>query len=174
MDLEKLRFPTGRFKYPEFITAVQVKNWIDEIENLPTDFRQMAESLSEQQLDTAYRPNGWTLRQVIHHVPDSHLNSYIRFRWALTEDTPTIKAYDETKWAELPDAKSAPIDLSLDLLESLHKRWVILLRSLSEKQLKRNYTHPESGKQISLEKTIALYAWHGRHHLGHLKLVPKD
>jgi len=171
MDLEKLRYPIGRFKMTEQPTAEHIQNWIDDIQQFPSDFRQIAQSLTEQQLNTPYRPDGWTLRQVIHHVADSHINSYIRFRWALTEDAPTIKAYDETLWAELLDAKTAPIELSLNLLEGLHQRWVILLRSFSESDLQKAFVHPESGKSIPLYKNIALYAWHGKHHLGHLRLM---
>jgi len=171
MDLEKLRYPIGRFQMAEQPTAQQIQTWIDEIEKFPSDFRQIAESLTEEQLNTPYRADGWTIRQVIHHVADSHINSYIRFRWALTENAPTIKAYDETLWAELLDAKTAPIALSLNLLESLHQRWVILLRSFSEADLQKAFVHPESGKTIPLYKNIALYAWHGKHHLGHLLLM---
>ena len=171
MDLEKLRYPIGRFKMTEQPTAEQIQNWIGDIEQFPFDFRQMAQSLTEEQLDTPYRPDGWTIRQVIHHVADSHINSYIRFRWAMTEDSPTIKAYDETLWAELLDAKTAPIELSLNLLEGLHHRWVILLRSFSEADFQKVFVHPESGKSIPLYKNVALYAWHGKHHLGHLQLV---
>ena len=170
MDLEKLRFPVGRFKWPIEISTQQIIDWINEIENFPLDFRQTTLSLSDEQLDSPYRPEGWTRRQVIHHVADSHLNSYIRFRWALTEDTPTIKAYDEALWAKLPDAQSAPVELSLNLIEGLHKRWVILLRSMLDQDFKKGFVHPETGKHISLEKNLALYAWHGRHHLGHLLL----
>ncbi|MEL6924504.1 MAG: YfiT family bacillithiol transferase [Bacteroidota bacterium] len=171
MNLDQLRFPIGRFEVPARITAKQVQHWIDDLDQLPTDFRRVAEGLTQKQLDTPYRPGGWTLRQVIHHVPDSHMNSYVRFRWALTENNPTIKAYDEVGWATLPDASTAPIHLSLDLLESLHKRWVVLLRSLSADELKKSFVHPSSGQQIPLDENIGAYAWHGRHHLGHLKLV---
>jgi hypothetical protein len=120
--------------------------------------------LSQQQLDTPYRPGGWTVRQLVHHVPDSHLNSYMRFRLALTEQEPTIKPYDQALWAELPDSRTAPIEMSLSLLESLHERWVILLRSLTPAEWKRTFRHPELGV-VSLERTAALYAWHGRHHV---------
>ena len=124
--------------------------------------------LTSSQLDTPYRPGGWTVRQVVHHVPDSHLNSLVRFKWALTEDRPTIKAYDEKGWAALPDYQVIPIAHSLDLLESLHVRWVGLLRNLSWTQLQREFVHPESGP-VSLAETIGAYAWHGQHHLAHIQ-----
>ena len=130
--------------------------------------RSAVAGLNEGQLETPYRAGGWTVRQVVHHVADSHLNSYIRFRWTLTEDTPTIKAYDETRWAELPDAKTAPVEVSLKLLESLHVRWVYLLETLDDEAFKRSFVHPETGEEISLERNLALYAWHGRHHCAHI------
>jgi len=123
--------------------------------------------LTGAQLDTPYRPGGWTVRQVVHHVPDSHLNSYVRFRWALTEEEPDIKAYHEDRWAELADARTAPVEVSLALLDSLHARWVALLRSLNEQEWKRTFRHPQHGL-ITLEKNAALYAWHGRHHTAHI------
>jgi len=123
--------------------------------------------LSEPQLDTPYRPGGWTVRQVVHHVPDSHINSYVRFRLALTENEPTVKPYDESRWAELADSRTAHIETSLALLESLHERWVLLLRSLSPADFRRQFRHPELGA-VSLEKNLALYAWHGRHHVAHI------
>ena len=123
--------------------------------------------LSEQQLDTPYRPEGWTVRQVAHHVPDSHLNSYIRFKLALTEQEPTIKPYDEDRWARLADTPTTPVEVSLALLDSLHDRWVRLLRSLRPEDWKRTFRHPELGP-VSLEKNLALYAWHGRHHVAHI------
>ena len=123
--------------------------------------------LSDSQLDTPYRPGGWTVRQVAHHVPDSHMNSYVRFRLALTEDEPVIKPYEESRWAELPDARGMPVEPSLVLLESLHARWVPLLRSLSAAEWKRSFRHPELGP-VRLENNAALYAWHGRHHVAHI------
>jgi len=129
--------------------------------------RAAVEGLSDEQLNTPYRPEGWTVRQVVHHVSDSHLNSYIRFKLALTEEHPTIKAYDENVWANLDDARNAPIDISLDLLEALHARWVLFLLSLKEKDFQRTFNHSELGA-VSLDKNIALYAWHGRHHVAHI------
>lgn len=173
MELEKLKYPIGHFNKPDHISNEDLKLWISQIESLPKRFRTIAENLSADQLNTPYRSNGWTLRQVIHHVPDSHLNSYIRFKWALTEDTPLIKAYNESAWAELSDYEIVPMERSLDFLEMLHARWVPLLKSLSEDQLNRSFIHPEHGKEVPLKTNIGLYAWHGEHHLGHLKQTIK-
>jgi hypothetical protein len=140
---------------------------MDEIEQAPARLRAVVAGLSDAQLDTPYRPVGWTVRQVVHHVPDSHLNSYVRFRLALTEKEPTIKPYDESRWAELTDARTAPIEISLALLESLHARWTLLLHSLKPEDFSREFRHPELGT-VSLDKNLALYAWHGRHHVAHI------
>ena len=136
-------------------------------EETPEKLRAAVQDLNEEQLDTPYRPGGWTIRQVIHHLPDSHMNSYVRFKLALTENTPAIKTYDEAKWAELDDSKDTPVEVSLNLLESLHKRWVVLLRSMSEKDFHRSVNHPEWG-EIKLDRMLALYSWHCRHHLAHI------
>jgi hypothetical protein len=162
-----LRYPIGPFQYDGPLVAEQRQHLIDQIEAAPGTLRAAVEGLSPAQLDTPYRPGGWTVRQVVHHLPDSHLNSYMRFRLALTEDEPTIKPYFEDRWAELDDARHAPIDISLDLLESLHRRWVLLLRSLTVHHLARTFVHPELGI-VSLDKNISLYAWHGRHHVAHI------
>jgi uncharacterized damage-inducible protein DinB len=162
-----LRYPIGRFKFEESITEEQLQRFIHQIEGTPAKLRAAVQGLSLEQLDTPYRPGGWTVRQVVHHLPDSHLNSYIRFKLALTEDEPTIKPYHEDKWAELDDARNAPIEISLALLESLHRRWVLLLRSLARQELARTFKHPELGV-VSLDKNISLYAWHGRHHVAHI------
>ena len=167
-ELEKLRYPIGRFKPPSPIDKDQVERWINDIEALPADLRRAVKGLTETQLDTPYRPGGWTIRQVIHHLPDSHMNSFIRFKWALTEDRPEIKAYFEDRWAELPDYAATPVTASLDLLEALHRRWVALLRSLTRQDLDRTFIHPESGP-ANLAETIGSYAWHGRHHLAHIR-----
>jgi hypothetical protein len=162
-----LRYPIGQFQDAGPVTDEQRQRLIDQIAAAPTKLRAAVEGLSAQQLDTPYRPDGWTIRQVVHHLPDSHLNSYIRFRLALTEDEPTIKPYYENRWAELDDARHAPIDLSLALLEALHRRWVLLLRSLRPQDLARTFIHPELGV-VDLEKNFSLYAWHGRHHVAHI------
>ena len=167
MDTPDLRYPVGRFKFPEVVRSDDRVKFIDQIVEAPAKLRAVVAALSDQQLDTPYRPGGWTVRQVVHHVPDSHLNSYVRFRLALTEAEPAIKAYHEDRWAELPDARTAPVEISLALLESLHRRWVTLLRSLNEQDWKRTFRHPELGL-LSLEKNAALYSWHGRHHVAHI------
>lgn len=165
--MENLQFPIGRFKPQAEWSEAEVAANLASIEHLPAQLRRAVADLSEHQLDTPYRPGGWTVRQVVHHLADSHLNSYQRCRLALTEDRPVIKPYDEKKWAELPDALHGPVDVSLALLEALHLRWVILLKSLPPADLQRVFVHPESGDN-TLMKTIALYAWHGRHHLAHI------
>lgn len=174
MNLEKLRFPVGKFHLPETVTSDHISNWTSEIELAPSQYFAATEGLTDEQLDTPYRPDGWTLRQVVHHVADSHMNSYIRFKWTLTENTPTIKAYDETVWAKLEDAKSAPIELSLKLIEALHGRWVVMIKNLSETDLAKTFIHPENGKTISLEYMVGLYAWHSRHHLGHINALKES
>lgn len=170
--MDDLRFPVGKFHYDGPPNDQQRQAFLHEIEQAPTKLRVAVKGLSDSQLDTPYRPEGWTVRQVVHHVPDSHLNSYVRFKLALTEDEPTIKTYAEDRWAELSDTKATPIDVSLTLLESLHDRWVRLLRSLSPEQWKRTFRHPELGP-MTLEKTLALYAWHGRHHVAHITELRK-
>jgi uncharacterized damage-inducible protein DinB len=161
------RYPVGRFEPPAEVTEADREMFIRQIEEAPARLREAVAGLTLEELNTPYREGGWTVRQVVHHVPDSHMNSYVRFRLALTENEPTIKPYMENLWAELPDARNAPIDLSLGLLESLHKRWVTLLRSITPEQWKRQFRHPELGV-VSLEKNLALYAWHGRHHVAHI------
>ena len=162
-----LRYPIGQFEREGAVTEDAVARWIAEIEALPDQMRQAVSGLSDDQLDTRYRPGGWTLRQVVHHVPDSHLNSYIRFKWALTEEEPAIKVYDEALWAELADYRLVPIETSLDFLALLHAKWVALLRSLSREQLSRTLVHPDLGVVV-LDWYIGSYAWHGRHHLAHI------
>ena len=161
------RYPIGEFSPPQEITRDKVHAWIDDIAGLPADLRRTVAPLTDAQLDTPYRPDGWTVRQVVHHLPDSHMNSFIRFKWALTEERPLIKAYDEKGWAVLPDARG-PVGPSLDLLETLHHRWVALLRSLAWAQLQREFVHPESGGVV-LAESVGDYAWHGRHHLAHIQ-----
>lgn len=162
-----LRYPVGQFKFEGGLSDDDRRRLIDQIEEAPARLREAVAGLSPEQLETPYRPGGWTVRQVVHHVPDSHLNSYVRFRLALTEDEPTIKPYEEHRWAELHDARSAPLELSLDLLDSLHRRWVVLLRSLASEDFSRAFKHPEMGL-VTLDRNVALYAWHGRHHVAHI------
>jgi hypothetical protein len=162
-----LRYPIGEFKYDRPNTREQQIELINQIDEAPRNLRNAARGLSAEQLDTPYRPYGWTVRQVIHHVPDSHMNSYVRFKWALTEEEPMIKAYDEVRWSDLNDARNAPPEVSLALLEALHKRWVLVLRALTAKDFARSYRHPELGP-MTLDKTLSLEAWHGRHHVSHI------
>jgi uncharacterized damage-inducible protein DinB len=160
------RFPIGKFSYSGPLSAADKKQCIENIEQAPASFRQAVRGLSDAQLDTPYREGGWTVRQVVHHVPDSHINAYVRFKLALTEDDPTIKPYLEARWAELPDSRQ-PIENSLVMLDALHRRWVIVLRSMSEADWKRTFQHPEAGP-MPLEKSLALYSWHGQHHVAHI------
>lgn len=168
--MTELQYPIGPFTVVPEPSPAQIAGWIGEIESLPKRMRAAVAALPPGGLDRPYRPGGWTGRQVVHHTADSHINSYVRFRWALTEDNPVIKAYEEQPWAELPDAKSADVEISLRLLESLHERWVILLRSLTPEQLGRLFLHPQSGTR-DLVTTIQMYAWHGNHHVAHLGLI---
>ena len=161
---DDLRYPVGQFVED---AGASRQGLIDEIAAAPRRLREAVAGLTPEQLDTPYRPGGWTVRQVVHHVPDSHLNSYVRFKLALTEDEPAIRTYHEELWAELPDSRATPIEVSLALLDSLHERWVILLRSLEEAGFKRTFSHPEWGV-VTLDKAIGLYAWHGRHHVAHV------
>ncbi|HZM26024.1 MAG TPA: bacillithiol transferase BstA [Gemmatimonadales bacterium] len=162
-----LRYPIGKFQPPASVTHAERAVLVDQIAAIPAELRSVVSTLDDTQLDTPYREGGWTVRQVVHHVPDSHVNAYTRFKLALTEDVPTIKTYEEAQWAELPEARSAPIGVSLALLEALHQRWVLLLRVLAPAQFARTFRHPELGI-MTLDQQIALYAWHGRHHLAHI------
>lgn len=164
---DSLRYPVGPFDMESEPDATERLRLIDEIAQTPPRLRSAVEGLSDEQLDTPYRPGGWTIRQVVHHVPDSHLNSYIRFKLALTEEEPTIRPYMEDRWATLEDSRITPLEISLSLLEALHERWVLLLRSLSAKDFERTFRHPDLGL-VSLNKNLALYAWHGRHHVAHI------
>lgn len=168
MDIERYKYPVGHYQYPETITPAIIESWIDQIASFPDKLRSETQTLTRDQLDTPYRPEGWTVRQLIHHCADSHINSFIRFKWTLTEDRPVIKAYLQDMWAELPDVSEAPIEPSLDLLRGLHGRWVILLKSLSDTDLEREFIHPKTQRSISVKWNIGLYAWHGRHHLAQI------
>jgi len=160
------RFPVGEFEWPAQITAGDRERYLDRIAATPALLRNAVEGLSDEQLDTPYREGGWTVRQVVHHVPDSHMNSFVRFKLALTEDNPVIKPYDEAAFAELHDSRM-PTEPSLKLLEALHDRWLVLLRGLSEEDWKKSFQHPERGP-LTLEQNLALYAWHGDHHVAHI------
>jgi len=164
------RFPIGPFDPKPSLNPRERAALIEALAHLPADLRFLVTSLPEDRLNTTYREGGWTVRQVVHHIPDSHMQGYVRFKLAVTEDTPTIKTYRQSAWAEAEDARSAPVEASLGLLEALHERWAHFLRSLAEEDFQRRYRHPELG-ELTLEKTLQLYVWHGRHHLGHIRLV---
>jgi hypothetical protein len=168
-DLEQLRYPIGRFERLQAASdrATRAAH-IDTIERTPATFLSLTTNRTDEQLDTPYRPGGWTVRQVVHHVPDSHMNAYIRMKFAVTENSPTIMAYNETKWAELSEARTGPADMSLALLDALHRRWVMFLRSLSDADFGKAYVHPELGP-VKLDEAVALYAWHCRHHGAHIQ-----
>ncbi len=168
VDLEKLKYPIGRFQAPAGYEQAAVDSWIKDIEKLPALLNETVERLNPAQLNTPYRQGGWTIAQIVHHLGDSHMNSYIRFKLALTEHQPAIKPYDQALWAELPDYTLFPIGDSLKFVELLHKRWVILLKSLTEEQMQRTFLHPDTGVVV-LYKNVGLYAWHGRHHLFQIK-----
>jgi len=169
-DDEHLRYPVGRFTPKETYSRDELNQYIAQIQQLPEAIEQAMNTLKPGALDIPYREGGWTARQVLHHLPDSHLNAYIRFKWTLTESTPTIKAYDEKGWAETPDTKGDPT-VSLHLLRALHAKWTVLLTSLDDSQLKREFIHPDTRRHLSLARMVATYAWHGQHHLGHLRIV---
>lgn len=166
------RFPIGKYNRAA-ANLTDHRSSIATLAALPEKLRSAVEGLSDAQLDTPYREGGWTVRQLVHHVADSHMNAYVRIRLALTEDWPSIKPYDEKVWAELPDARTAPVQVSLDLLEALHDRWTLLLRSLSEEQWQRGYIHPVNGRQTVAE-AVALYDWHCRHHVAHISELRKS
>lgn len=166
-ELEQLRFPVGRFDPKGSLTSHQRAQALDSIAGTPARMRAAIDGLSEEQLDTPYRDGGWTVRQVVHHVPDSHLNAYMRFKLTLTEETPLIKTYDEAAWATLQDSRDTPIEVSLTLLESLHERFDKLLRSMSDDDFERKLSHPEWG-ELDLSTMVRLYEWHGRHHAAHI------
>ncbi|MDQ3908090.1 MAG: putative metal-dependent hydrolase [Acidobacteriota bacterium] len=164
---EDLSYPVGRFEWDGDTSAARRGQLIGQIADAPRLLRRAVEGLSDEQLDTPYRPGGWTVRQVAHHVPDSHMNGFTRVKLALTEDVPTIKPYDEARFAQLGDVRSTLVEVSLALLDALHARWAALFRSMSDEDFAREFRHPELGA-VSLDKQLALYAWHGRHHAAHV------
>jgi len=168
MNLEQLKYPVGKFVKPESITKEIIDSAISEIENFPSFVKTEIQNLDEKDLQLRYRPEGWTITQVVHHCADSHINSYIRFKLALTENVPTIKPYEEGLWAELPDNNLSPF-VSLKLLDALHEKWVYILKSLSEEDLNKAFIHPEHSEKISLKENILIYSWHCQHHLAHIK-----
>ncbi|REK76997.1 YfiT family bacillithiol transferase [Paenibacillus paeoniae] len=167
--MEDIRYPIGTFQHNSEIDAAQREAWIGDIASLPSQLRDAVTGLTQEQLSTPYRDGGWSVRQVIHHVADSHMNAYIRFKLALTEDNPSIKPYYEDRWAELHDTEAEPVETSLALLDALHRRWGTLLQGMSEEDYQRTFFHPEQQKSMRLDLNLGMYAWHGRHHLAHIK-----
>ena len=167
--MEKLQYPIGKYIKPVAISSNDVSNWIADIEQFPALLKKLTASLTIEQLQWIHRPEGWSIKQVIHHCADSHMNSFIRFKLALTEDTPTIKPYDEAKWATLIDGTEDSIVASLQILEGVHYRWVLLLKSLNKEELKRQFMHPETKRIYTLEEATGLYAWHCKHHFAHIQ-----
>jgi hypothetical protein len=168
---EKLRFPIGKFKLPESTSADQIREQSDIISTLPEKLRKLTESLNSEDLDRTYRPGSWNVRQLVHHIADSHMNAFIRFKLALTEDVPAIKPYFEDLWAELPDSSGAPVSHSISLIEGLHARWAHLLNSMSESDFNKKLHHPEHKKNFRLYEMLSLYAWHSEHHLAHIRIA---
>jgi len=166
--IQDMRYPIGRFKYDGDSSREAIDRAIADIAGLPVLLRASIDGLNTDQLNTPYREGGWTLREVVHHVPDSHMNAYVRCKLALTEQSPTIKPYDEAAWAKLGDVKVVPVGVSLALLEALHTRWVAVLESLSDGDFERSYVHPDHQRAVPLREVVALYAWHGRHHTAHI------
>lgn len=167
-NCEDLRYPIGKFNSPDTISAEQISNWIATLETLPDRLENLVKDFSVDQLETPYRRDGWTVRQVIHHIADSHHHSYTRFKWALTENEPLIKAYEEKDWSNLFDARTAPIALSLNYIRALHAKLVYLLKGIGEEDLKKNYVHPEDNTKVSVAENIGKYAWHSNHHFAHI------
>ena len=172
-ELEQLKYPIGQFECPDIITIAHIENWVSTLETFPIQFEALVKHLTKEQLDTTYRPGGWTIRQVVHHVADSHHHSYTRFKWALTEDKPVIKAYNEALWAELSDSKNAPIQMSLEHIKAVHYKLVNLLKGLSEEDLNKRFIHPETNSEVLLSYNIGNYAWHSNHHFAHVKNLLK-
>lgn len=173
MDLEKLKYPIGKFDCPSTISPQTIEAWISILEHFPARLNSLVENLSETQLNTRYRPDGWTVRQVIHHVYDSHHNCYTRFKWALTEDSPLIKAYNEGDWAKLFDYSTAPMSLSLNALTALHAKLVYLLKGMTVEAFQKEFIHPEKEESVSLAKNTGIYAWHCNHHYAHIENLMK-
>ena len=166
--MDDLRYPVGKFEPRTELTAGERREAIDVIAAAPAKLRAAVAGLTDEQLDTPYRDGGWTVRQVVHHLPDSHMNAFVRLKLALTEETPTIKPYDESTWAKLADARITPTEVSLTLLDALHERWVGLMRALDERDFKRTFKHPDHEGVQNVDWLVGMYAWHSRHHVGHI------
>lgn len=173
-ELHKLRFPIGKFEFPAEVPAELKEKWIQSISSFPATVLSLTSDLSSPELSRNYRPDGWNIKQVVHHCADSHMNAFIRFKLTLTEDSPTIRPYFEERWAELDDGNQDDLGDTFTLLKALHSKWSRLLHGLSEEDLKRHYVHPQYGKEFSLLEVLGLYAWHCEHHLGHVKLALKN
>ncbi len=173
-NLEKLKYPIGQFECPSTITRDHLNHWIETLEHFPIKFEALVKHLNKEQLDTPYRPGGWTVRQVVHHVSDSHHHSYTRFKWALTEDKPVIKAYDEKLWAELNDSKNDPIQMSIEHIKAIHYKLVNLLKKLSNDDFKKCFIHPETNSEVLLSNNVGNYAWHSNHHYAHVENILKE
>ena len=171
--IDQLRYPVGKFSDPTSFSPMEIKQWIDTLEQFPANMKKAVTGLNDQQLDTPYRDGGWTIRQVVHHTADSHLNCYIRVKLALTEDNPTIRPYLEAKWAEIPEEKTAPVEVSLNILDAIHHRMNLMLRNLTVDDLDRTFYHPENKTTRPIKSILALYAWHSRHHLAHITELKK-
>ena len=170
-ELHKLRYPIGEFQFQANADRAHIDAWIQSIADFPSVMRALTESLTSEQKNQTYRPDGWTVKQVVHHCADSHINAFIRFKLTLTEDSPTIRPYMEQRWAELSDGKEEDLTDSLNLLTALHAKWSRVLRNMADSDFQRRYLHPQYGKEFTLVEAIALYAWHGEHHVGHVKLA---
>ncbi|KAF2326246.1 YfiT family bacillithiol transferase [Flavobacterium daemonense] len=173
LDLEKLKYPIGKFVIPDNYSSEYILNKIEEIASFPERLKKETILLNDEQLDTPYRPGGWTVRQVIHHCAESHMNCFIRIKWALTENNPVIKAYDEALWCDLPDNLTMPIEPTLDLLSGLHFRIAYLLKNLPDSDLEKSFIHPENNSELQLKRIIGMYAWHSNHHLAHITNLKK-
>jgi hypothetical protein len=173
LDLEKLKYPIGKFIAPDIYSSNYILSKIEEIESFPERLQKETDHLNNDQLDTAYRPGGWTLRQVIHHCAESHMNCFIRIKWALTENNPVIKPYDENLWSALSDNLQMPIGPSLTLLQGLHSRLTYIMKNLSETELEKSFIHPENNSEYKIKQIIGIYAWHGNHHLAHITFLKK-
>jgi hypothetical protein len=169
--MEHLKYPIGKFEYGKSYTAEDNAKHIALIEAFPKELRLLVSGFTPLQFNNSYRPDGWNARQIIHHIADSHLNAYIRLKLSLTEDKPVIKPYNQDLWASLPDGRNAPVDISLNIIDAVHQRWSYLLKTLNEQDLQRTYIHPEYEREFRLDELLALYAWHGRQHYEHLKII---
>lgn len=174
IDIEKLKYPIGHFQKPENISKEHIEEWLNTIQDFPNKLNKEVKNLTETELQKQYKPNGWTIKQIVNHCADSHMNSFIRFKLTLTEETPTIKPYLENLWAELPESKNYPINDSIKILVGLHARWTNLLKNLTEKDLEKQFFHPETKEKISLKTNIGIYAWHCEHHLAHIKIAKQN